>query len=58
MDSEDGVSINSSNSHAESVNRGKQKIKPGFLDKPKSHVMVKLRWPHMNQNQSYITTAL
>ena len=27
-----------------------EKLKSGFLDEPRSNVIVKLKWPHMNQN--------
>ena len=33
-------------------------LKSGFLDKPMSQVVVKHKWPHMNQNPRYITEAL
>ena len=33
-------------------------LKLGFLDKPRSHVLVKHKWPHMNQNPRYITETL
>ena len=35
-----------------------KEVKSGFLDKPRSHVLVKHKWPHMNQNPRYITEAL
>ena len=34
------------------------KLQPGCLDKPKSEVLQKLRWPHMNQNPCYVTNSL
>ena len=60
---DDGESIFSVNSGASrhSINSGlaKQKdIKSGFLDKPRSTVLVKLKWPHMNQNPRYVTEAI
>ena len=33
-------------------------LKSGFLDKPRSTVLVKHKWPHMNQNPRYVTEAL
>ena len=39
-----------------SVNR--EHLKSGFLDKPRSQVMVKLMWPHINQNPRYVTASL
>ena len=32
--------------------------KSGFLDKPRTRVMVKHVWPHMNQNPRYVPEAL
>ena len=55
-ESSDGESDNnSSSSRKKSKNK---KIKSGFLDKPKSHVVRKLKWPHMNQNHRYVTASL
>ena len=34
------------------------KIKSGYLDKPRSEVVQKLRWPHMYQNPRYVTAGL
>ena len=38
--------------------QSKQKIWSGYLDKPKSIVVQKLRWPDMNQNPRYVTEPL
>ena len=40
-----------------SLSRNKD-LRSGFLDKPRSTVMVKHKWPHMNQNSRYVTEAL
>ena len=34
------------------------KVKSGFLDKPRSQVITKQKWPHMNQNPRYVTSPL
>ena len=34
------------------------KLRSGFLDKPRSTVLVKLTWPHMSQNPRYVTSPL
>ena len=41
-------------------NRGfrDDKVKSGFLDKPRSQVLIKQRWPHMNQNPRYVMSPL
>ena len=72
-DTDDGESIISSKSavssrantaslklkHAEKVFTSKVRdLKSGFLDKPRSQVLFKHKWPHMNQNPCYITEAL
>ena len=44
-----------SSSHFKSINKD---IKSGFLDKPKLMVVLKLKWPHMNQNPRYVTEPL
>ena len=36
----------------------REKLRSGFLDKPRSQVLVKLLWPHMNQNPRYVTSSL
>ena len=36
----------------------KEKLHSGFLDKPRSQVLIKLLWPHMNQNPRYVTSSL
>ena len=41
-----------------SVGRYKNQVKSGFLDKPRSSVLVKHRWPHMNQDPRYVTKSL
>ena len=33
-------------------------VKLGFLDKPRSQVILKQKWPHMNQNPRYVTSPL
>ena len=43
-------------SHCGSVTRYHEKS--GFLDKPLSQVVHKLKWPHMNQNPRYVTNSL
>ena len=60
----DGESVHSCKSVAssrtqdsDSTKKDKKK-KSGFLDKPRSNVVVKMKWPHMNQNPRYVTTAL
>ena len=50
-----GGSVRSQNSYRNSQG---SRVKSGFLDKPKSEVLFKLRWPHMNQNPRYVTTGL
>ena len=40
------------------TSKDKTKIKSGYLDKPRSSVMVKHEWPHMNQDPRYITEPL
>ena len=35
-----------------------EKLISGFLDEPRSNVIMKLKWPHMNWNPRYVTTAL
>ena len=37
---------------------GKKELKSGFHDTPGSQVLVKLKWPHMNQNPRYVTEGL
>ena len=57
----DGDSIRSGFSWASCsliTQRRNRDKKSGFLDKPLSQVMVKLRWPHMYQNPRYVTEAL
>ena len=49
---------NSSVRSASTVKTKDKRIKSGFLDKPRTHVLTKLKWPHMNQNPRYVTTAL
>ena len=56
--SSDGESHISSDSDNKRRGKKSKKIKSGFLDKPKSHVIKKLRWPHMNQNHRYVTSSL
>ena len=41
-----------------SVDQSKEILKSGFLDKPRSYVLVKQMWPHMNQKPRYVTTSL
>ena len=52
---DDGELIHSSNG---SMYKDKDRLKSGFLDKPRSQVVVKLMWPHMNQNPRYVTSSL
>ena len=33
-------------------------MKSGYLDKPRSNVLVKQKWPHMNQDPRYVTETL
>ena len=33
-------------------------LRSGVLEKPRSQVMLKLKWPHMNQNPRYVTAPL
>ena len=56
--SSDGESSGSDTSSRNHKTNKSKKIKSGFLDKPKSQVIQKLRWPHMNQNHRYVTTSL
>ena len=41
-----------------SIIKEREKLTSGFLDKPRSQVLYKLRWPHMNQNPRYVTSSL
>ena len=41
-----------------SSSRRKEKLCSGFLDKPRSQVLIKLMWPHMNQDPRYVTHSL
>ena len=34
------------------------KLRSGFLDKPKSSILYKHEWPHMNQDPHYVTESL
>ena len=53
-DDQDVVSVYSSQSR-----RGEShKLQSGYLEKPRSQVMIRLTWPHMNQNPRYITISL
>ena len=36
----------------------RKELRSGFLDKPRSQVVHKQRWPHMNQNPRYVTESL
>ena len=42
----------------ESMHEGGSRLRSGFLDKPMSQVVTKMRWPHMNQNPRYVTSNL
>ena len=41
-----------------SPQKDREKLRSGFLDKPRSQVVVKLAWPHMNQNPRYVADCL
>ena len=73
MDEDDGESIKScctirsctktdvlrvSRVTREKGDTNRQNLRSGFLDKPRSIVVQKLRWPHMNQNPRYVTEPL
>ena len=51
------VSNNSVKLVSERSQKGRD-LKSGFLEKPKSHVLVKQKWPHMNQNPQYVMEPL
>ena len=55
---DNGRNLSDWGSVAESQGREREKLKSGFLDKPKSQVLVKLLWLHMNQNPRYVTSSL
>ena len=40
------------------LNVNTEKSRSGFLDKPDSTVLIKLKWLHMNQNQQYVMAPL
>ena len=40
------------------VKQHRGELRSGFLDKPRTVVLYKLRWPHMNQNPRYVTKSL
>ena len=58
----DGESVQSCRSETTvmttNTKRGGKLLKSGFLDKPRSSVMVKHKWPHMNQDTRYVTEPL
>ena len=57
-DENDGESIKSCDTDKTDKSSKNKKKKSGFLDKPKSNVVEKLIWPHMNQNPRYVTSSL
>ena len=52
----DGESV--AGTDASDRSRKKDRRKSGFLEKPRSNVIVRLKWPHMNQNPRYVTSPL
>ena len=54
----DSVKYSKINNKAIKNNKKLVELKSGFLDKPMSQVVIKHKWPHMNQNPQYITKAL
>ena len=41
-----------------SSNRPSRRLRSGVLDRPRSNVMMKVRWPHMNQDPRYVRSSL
>ena len=57
-DSESIITCFSQKTNRSSVWRLNTKIKSGYLDKPRTSVVVKHEWLHMNQDPRYITDPL
>ena len=49
----DSVKYSKINNKAIKNNKKLVELKSGFLDKPMSQVVIKHKWPHMNQNPQY-----
>ena len=57
-DDSDGESIHTYVSGVSGRSWRMSNVKSGFLDKPRSNVLVKHKWPHMNQDPRYVTEVL
>ena len=56
---DDGEYIESSQGQKQLMNEHDvHRLCSGFLDKPRSLVLIKHMWPHMNQNPRYVTNSL